>query len=155
MRRYAVVGLGLLLELAATSAGEDAGTPPATQADAKSALPATQGAKAGDGDPLFPYRADDRWGYIDARGTWAIAASFKEAGEFSDGLAAVRTADGSWGYIDRAGRLAVTDQFDAAYPFSDGLAVVQERSDGKPRYRFVNAKGETVAVVDKYPWVDQ
>ena len=106
------------------------------------------------GDPLFPCIAGERWGYIDARGTWAIAPAFREAKEFHEGLAAVETAEGRWGYINRAGGLAITARFAFANRFSDGLAVVLEHPAEKHRYMFLNAKGETVAVVDKYPWID-
>jgi len=107
------------------------------------------------GDPLFPCIAGERWGYIDARGTWAIAPVFREASQFHEGLAAVKTAEGRWGYVNRGGGLAIPGRYALANRFSEGLAVVLEHPAEKHRYMFLNAKGETVAVVDKYPWIDQ
>ncbi len=43
------------------------------------------------------------WGYIDARGGWAIEPQFKVADDFDGDLARAETIDGA-GYVDRRGR---------------------------------------------------
>lgn len=62
-------------------------------------------------------------GYIDISGKYVIAPTWTYAGEFSEGLAPVRTEQG-WGYIDKTGRMVITPQFESAGSFFHGLARV-------------------------------
>ena len=100
-----------------------------------------------DADPLFPIKQDGKWGYIDRAATIVIPPQFDEAGDFFDGLAAVRIGR-KWGYIDKAAELAIEPQFSSALPFCDGLAGVevgdkwgQIDANGnfvcEPRFRFL------------------
>jgi hypothetical protein len=63
-------------------------------------------------------------GFIDKAGTFVIEPRFKEARDFSGGLAAVAVGE-KWGYVDRAGRLVICAQFREARDFSRGRAAVR------------------------------
>ena len=39
-------------------------------------------------------------------------------GDFSEGMAALRTVDGKWGYINRAGKVVIRPRFSAASEFA-------------------------------------
>jgi hypothetical protein len=60
-------------------------------------------------------------GYIDASGHVAIPPRFSDAGDFSEGLAAV-CVDGKYGYINNSGAWVIQPRFDWAGPFSHGIA---------------------------------
>ena len=53
-----------------------------------------------------------------------IPPQFDSAGNFSEGLAAVKIND-KWGYIDKKGNFVIQPQFDSVYNFSQGLAAVE------------------------------
>jgi hypothetical protein len=78
-------------------------------------------------------------GYIDSTGKYVIKPRFHDAGNFSEGLAAVCT-QGGCGYIDRNGNLVVKPRFEKARPFSQGLAAV--KIGGK--YGYIDMNGVTV-----------
>lgn len=40
---------------------------------------------------LYPVKAGNKWGYIDGSGKMLINPQFENAGDFSDGLAPVKT----------------------------------------------------------------
>ncbi|SFM07692.1 WG repeat-containing protein [Shimia aestuarii] len=79
-----------------------------------------------------------KFGYLDEAGNIAIPALFKQATDFSGGLAYVTFEDGS-GYIDPEGRMAITfdDKRLRGSPFRPDLAFVY--GDGRERY--VNQDG--------------
>jgi len=62
-------------------------------------------------------------GYLDHDGKMVIPAIYKQAWDFSEGLAAVCLSDESCFYIDRSGSPELK-QFRAWWPFTDGLAVI-------------------------------
>jgi hypothetical protein len=64
-----------------------------------------------------------KWGYIDKTGKAVVGAQFDAAGDFSEGLAAVKRGE-LWGFIDKTGKLVIAPQFDNADSFSEGLAAV-------------------------------
>jgi hypothetical protein len=85
----------------------------------------------------------DKWGFMDKTGRLVIPAQFIEAGDFSEGLAAVElpidqsreqpckldenssyTVAKKFGYIDRTGRLVIPPQWEYAGPLVGGLANV-------------------------------
>lgn len=91
-----------------------------------------------------------RYGYIDPTGRTVLELAYAAAQPFSEGLAFV---EGPWagrsrvrGYIDPGGRVTipVPDSIVQAFPFSGRLALVSERSDGKPRYGYLNRKGDMI-----------
>lgn len=60
---------------------------------------------------------------IDASGNIKIDYSYREAGPFGCGRAAVRTAS-SFGYIDVMGNIAISEKWSSANVFSNDLAFV-------------------------------
>ena len=86
---------------------------------------------------LYPFRAGERWGYINSSGTPIIPAIFLNAGDFSEGLAPVRVG-GRFGYINTKGKLQIAPRFDYAESFLNGLGKVW--LDGKPFFVGKNGK---------------
>jgi hypothetical protein len=88
---------------------------------------------------LWPVQQDKKWGYIDKTGKLIIPFKFDHAGDFSEGLAAVKLA-GKYGYIDQTGKVVIPPRFDGGRPFSEGLAVVVichfDRKGEILRYRY-------------------
>ncbi len=77
---------------------------------------------------LYPVQKNGLYGFINQKGEEIIKAQYRNAGEFSEGLAPVRL-EGTFGYIDEKGSYAVESKFDIAYPFVEGKAKVY--IDGK------------------------
>ena len=76
---------------------------------------------------LFPFKAGDGWGYVDASGKVVISPKYFGASPFTDGLAMVTVGDMSkteYGYIDSTGKTVIEPKFSMANSFSDGLAAV-------------------------------
>jgi hypothetical protein len=72
------------------------------------------------------------YGYLDAKGNFAIEPQFEQAAEFSEGFAmAIGLKGPPWdrGYIDHTGKFVITPQFETARAFSGGLAVVRKTGD--------------------------
>ena len=91
-----------------------------------------------------------RWGYADKTGRIVIPATYMNADDFSDGLAAVQLYDanasgnlGKWGFIDKAGKVVVEAKF-SEHPlwFANGLAPVQKQSG---KFVYINKKGQVVS----------
>ncbi|WP_327130295.1 WG repeat-containing protein [Streptomyces sp. NBC_01343] len=70
-------------------------------------------------------RTDERVGFSDTSGGFAIRPQYAAAGSFApNGLAGVRMADGGrCGYVDRTGRTVIGPRFDGAKPFGRHGAV--------------------------------
>ena len=84
-------------------------------------------------------RKDEKIGFIDKNGKWAIEPQFIEAKAFKNGYAGVYDGN-KWGYIDTNGKVVVPYEYDDVdYFSSDGLAPVKIEDWG-----FVNTKGELV-----------
>ena len=85
-------------------------------------------------------------GYKDENGNTVLEARFKEAGEFSEGLAAVQILT-KYGFINKRGELVIKPQFHKAQAFCGGLAAVLIRSSeqfGRGKWGFINKKGKLV-----------
>jgi hypothetical protein len=91
---------------------------------AGSVLPGQYEGNGSYSEGLAPVRFGGNWGYVDRAGKPVIRNTFQEAGDFSEGLAAVTLDTGRCGYVDRAGKLAVPARFASCRPFSGGLALV-------------------------------
>jgi hypothetical protein len=87
-------------------------------------------------------RNEARWGYLDISGRVSVPEQFEKAGEFCEGLAAVRY-NGKHGYIRRDGTFAIEPRFEFAQPFRDGTAVVRIGS----KSRLVDKLGQYVGGV--------
>lgn len=76
---------------------------------------------------LCAVRQSGKWGYIDRAGAWVIAPRYEEAGEFREGVAAVRepgsSGTGKVGFIDRGGAWVITPRYEHSLWFSGGRAV--------------------------------
>jgi WG containing repeat len=72
---------------------------------------------------LFEVPAGSKYGYIDSSGRLVIGALYRNATEFSEGLAAVRE-NGRYGYINAAGDYTLKPVYDYALPFESGIAKV-------------------------------
>ena len=106
---------------------------------------------------------DGKCGYIDGSGQMVIPASFDDAYEFSEGLAAVGFGDWNtckYGFIDQAGQMVIQPVYDDVNftGFSEGLAAVKKGElwgfidkTGKevipPAYDYVYSFSEGLAMV--------
>lgn len=68
-----------------------------------------------------------RWSYIDKAGNRAFAADFEDAGDFHEGLAAVKL-NGKWGFIDKRGVSIIPPAFTQVDRFREGLAFAETES---------------------------
>jgi len=96
---------------------------------------------SGDWRQLRRGEKDDRWGYVDNSGKWAIEPKFKWEADFSEGIAAVllpKKGKG-YGYIDKTGAWVAKPQFSLAWNFSEGLAAVCDR---KAKWGFIDMTGK-------------
>lgn len=91
------------------------------------AIPGPFGAGAGrfvDGLAAVARHGERTVGFIDSSGSFVIAPRFEQAGSFSEGLAAARTASG-WGFVDLSGRFVIAPRFESVVEFSQGLAAAR------------------------------
>lgn len=70
---------------------------------------------------LAAVKQNDRWGFINREGRFAIQPQFHDAFGFSEGLAAVEKGE-KYGYIDKNGTFIIAPKYDWAMPFSEGAA---------------------------------
>lgn len=94
-------------------------------------------------ESLYPVIENDRWGYMNRQGQIIIKAQFEQAGNFSEGVAAVRTS-GRYGYINTSGKVVIEQSFDFAYAFRNGYALIYKnaipqiiRENGQPLFKNV------------------
>lgn len=97
----------------------------------------------GTSSQVFAASNSEAYGYIDRTGKMAIAASFDEAGEFSEGLAAVKVGE-KYGYVDKTGQLKIAPSFENAKPFKNGLAAVLVNENDTKLYGYVDTTGKLV-----------
>ena len=83
------------------------------------------------------------YGYRDfSNGKVVFEPRFKDAGDFSDGLAYVKIMT-KYGYINTKGEIAIKPQFNDAKDFSQKLAAVKVYIDDETeRWGFINRKGK-------------
>lgn len=94
---------------------------------------------AQDKDSLFVIRKGTLWGYCNSEGEVVIKPKYRNAEEFSEGLAAVRL-NGTYGYINKEGDYVIKPAYDAASDFQNGLSQVYV--DGKPL--IIDKRGEVM-----------
>ncbi len=89
--------------------------------------------------------------FIDRTGRTVITLQknvyFDCAGNFSDGLAAVRMGDrqtGKWGYVDKSGKMVVTPQFDAASAFNMERAAVRIGDAKTGKWGYIDRSGKII-----------
>ena len=79
-------------------------------------------------------------GFIDKSGKFITEPIFTFAGDFSEGLAFVRTKENKFGFIDKTGKFAIQPKFDWADDFSEGLALIFV----KGKYGFIDRTGKMI-----------
>ena len=68
---------------------------------------------------------EENKGYIDKSSEIVIPMVYKNAGQFSGGMAPVQSTDTElWGYIDKENKIVIPMSYEEAKPFSEGLAYV-------------------------------
>ena len=86
------------------------------------------------------------YGFEDASGRQVIEPKFRDAADFSEGLAAVAIVDGyqtKWGFIDTEGNYVIEPRFSVAPgSFHDGLALVTKKNGRKA---FIDRTGAVVS----------
>ncbi len=78
---------------------------------------------------LIPYRKGDKWGYATADKEIVIQPKFKDAGWFSEGLAAVKIGN-KYGYINRTGRVVIPAKYTVAKSFRKGYMPNKNKAGG-------------------------
>ncbi len=87
---------------------------------------------------IVPYAMN--MGIMQSKGKYIIRPAYYEAGNFSDGLAPVRSRTNyrGWGYIRPNGKFAIPRRYNIAGDFGDGLAPAAADA----RWGYVNVRGE-------------
>jgi hypothetical protein len=98
------------------------------------------------------YRTDQinkdlKFGYINKSGKVIVKPVFREAKEFSDGLAAVKNDQNKWGFINKDGKYSIEPKFDYVYSFNDGYAPVLIDAANN-EYSYIDKKGTIVISPD-------
>jgi hypothetical protein len=84
-----------------------------------------------------------KYAMIDPTGTVISKNRFDDVGDFSEGLAPVKSGT-QWGYVDRTGAVVIEPRFDYAYPFSEGRGMVSVRtadSSGRALIGYIDRSG--------------
>lgn len=91
---------------------------------------------------LYEMKEDEKYGFINKQGQWVISPMYKRTGNFSEGLACVRTFDNKRGYINIHNEMVI-ELSSAEYlgDFSHGLAMVSLNE----KYGCINKNGEFAA----------
>jgi hypothetical protein len=97
---------------------------------------------------------DEKKGFINKAGDIVIPQIYRNAGDFSEGLAPVQSSETKlWGYIDNGGNTVIPMEYEAAKPFHDGVACVTKKGlvgyidkTGNPaiEFRFRTKEGESL-----------
>ncbi|MEO0074853.1 MAG: WG repeat-containing protein [candidate division WOR-3 bacterium] len=82
--------------------------------------------------------AKGEYGFINDSGEVVIPPKFKDANDFSEGLAAIKYYI-SWGYIDTAGKIVIQCQYEKANDFKDGFAKVKYFEEGEKDNKGISA----------------
>ncbi len=96
---------------------------------------------------LAAAKQNDKVGYFDLDGEWAIHPQFDGGSRFSDGLARVKVGY-KYGFIDRSGGWVVDPQFVDASDFYHGLARVRPSVD---EWGYIDKKGVFVVLMNRTP----
>jgi hypothetical protein len=93
---------------------------------------------------LAPIMFGNLYGYIDHKGTTVIPPIFREAGQFSEGLASITTADGQKGYIDKTGLFVIKLASGRGGQFNEGLATLAVEINGPTKMGYIDRTGKTI-----------
>ena len=94
---------------------------------------------------LAPFQDEQTglWGMLSLNGTAAIAATYQECINFSEGLAAVKIND-KWGYINTKNEVIIPFVFDGARHFYEGYASVQKIIEGESKWGIIDKDGTPI-----------
>lgn len=82
-----------------------------------------------------------QWGFINKKGELKIDfANYQGVREFSQGLAAVKTAAGTVGYIDTSGEMVIPAIFENGLSFKNGFAIIGQNG----KMGFINKDGKII-----------
>lgn len=101
---------------------------------------------------LHVKRVDNLCCYVDKSENVVIPGAWKDATEFSEGLAAVQNEDDLWGYIDYHGKIIIPCKLDYVEPFENGIAGMSKDEDNCITC-YYDVKGESIGVglvLDRY-----
>jgi len=95
---------------------------------------------------LIKFFRGNAWGYMNKAGQVIIGPQFKDATEFTDGMAAVSQTDQfgakKWGFIDVTGKLVIPYNFTIRPgQFHEGLALVQPAQRGDFNFAYIDKTG--------------
>src|SRR3954454_25251314 len=76
-------------------------------------------------DGLAKITVNGKAGFIDLKGDVVIKPRFKDAEQFTAGLAPYESNNGKWGFIDTRGAIKIKPIFDWAFMFCEDRALVQ------------------------------
>ena len=93
---------------------------------------------------LAPIMFGNLYGYIDHKGNTVIPPVFRDAGQFSEGLASITTVAGQKGYIDKAGLLVIKLTSGRGGQFNEGLATWAVEIDGPTKMGYIDHTGKIV-----------
>ncbi|MCI5978767.1 MAG: WG repeat-containing protein [Bacteroidales bacterium] len=92
---------------------------------------------------LAAVKLNDKYGYIDWKGTIVIPAVYEDANNFVNNMALVKL-NGKMGCIDRSGNIIIPLLYDYFSDFSEGLAVVRAGD----KCSFIDVNGKKVFPID-------
>lgn len=92
---------------------------------------------------LAAVKLNDKYGYIDWKGTIVIPTVYEVAYSFVNNMAQVKS-DGKWGCIDRSGNTVIPMIYDYFSDFSEDLAVVRAGD----KCSFIDVNGKKVFPID-------
>lgn len=93
---------------------------------------------------LAPVMFGNRYGYIDHKGDTVIQPFFRDAGQFSEGLASVTAADGRKGYIDKQGLFVIRLASGRGGQFKEGLATLAVEIGGRTKMGYIDRTGKII-----------
>ena len=93
---------------------------------------------------LAPVMFGNLYGYIDHKGETVIRPTFREAGQFSEGLASVTAADGRKGYIDKQGLFVITLASGRGGQFKEGVATLAVEIGGRTKMGYIDRTGKII-----------
>ena len=86
-------------------------------------------------------KVDGLYGFADKNDNIVIPCQWKDAEEFTEGLAAIKNENGHWGFIDETGSEVIQCQWFLAIPFKEGMARVINDSI---KYGFIDKSGKEI-----------
>ena len=90
--------------------------------------------------PMPAKAENDLWGYMDAKGAWAVTPQYLEAYAFSeDGVARVNTKTG-WGFLGSDLKLAIPAKFESVNAMLNGRAAFMMHG----KWGYLDLRGETI-----------